>query len=284
MKRFAKLLATLLLCSTTAAVCNYGTAQNPRHQLLPRSAGPTYSYDGQDGPLVWHSLSAANSVCATGKHQSPVNIVRGAYSTVDGSSLTFRPGSYPGGAEFENLGHTVQVYLDGSVTLNQDVYRIVQFHLHTPSEHHVESEHYSMELHFVAQSQNQSLAVMAFIVELASDRDKTSDVLAAALGRVQEIPQAGDRTLTDGLNFTTLQNHLSGSKVFQYSGSLTTPPCSEDVAFNVVSTPLYIGVDLYRALKSVVKFNARFTQAAPGQLNVLQCAHDSFVRDDGPDS
>ncbi len=54
------------------------------------------------------------------------------------------------GKEFYN-GHTFEVEDLGKATIVFDgiTYTLVQFHTHTPSEHHVAGRHYDMEMHFV---------------------------------------------------------------------------------------------------------------------------------------
>jgi carbonic anhydrase len=121
---------------------------------------------------------------------------------------------------------------------------------------------------------DESLAVIGFFIEVASGSDPVSPLLTAALANIGSIPSAGDKTTTGALDFSSLVSHLNSATVAQYAGSLTTPPCYEGVTFNVVQSPLYISVGTFRALKDVVKFNARYTQNTPGQVNLLDNARN----------
>jgi len=65
---------------------------------------------------------------------------------------------------------------------------------------------------------------------------------------------------------------------FSYSGSLTTPPCSEGVTFLIATEPLAMGVDTFNAMKKVVKFNSRFAQNSLGEQNLLQVSRAGLER------
>ncbi|KAK5657031.1 hypothetical protein OQA88_3557 [Cercophora sp. LCS_1] len=100
--------------------------------------------------------------------------------------------------------------------------------------------------------------VVGFLIELGEE----DGLLGAVLVKVGEIPNLGDTTVTGALDFEGLER--------QYSGSLTTPPCREDIAWYVSCKPLTVGVETYQKVKDVVKFNARFTQNTPGEMNLLE--------------
>ena len=285
------------LATMAEAMCHYGTKRAPRSNLA-RRAESGFGYDELNGPLDWHGLSDGNKLCATGKNQSPVNIYSGSFNKVSGSSFNFTIDSAPDGVELENTGHNVQVYAEGSAEVDGGSYQLAQYHFHTPSEHRIDTEYYPMEVHFVFQNEGkfleqekrlvvllgvlltglghtaEELAVIGFMIEVASSTDSTSNVIVASLKNVNEVPNGGDDTTTPALNFSGLEDHISNSDVFTYDGSLTTPPCDEGVIFNIVAQPIYIDVATFRSVKKVVKYNSRYTQNAPGQINLLENARD----------
>ncbi|KAH6608242.1 hypothetical protein Trco_004555 [Trichoderma cornu-damae] len=264
MTRLAHLTAVALsLAAPVLAACDYGTHLYPREKAVPVS---TFGYTGLTGPLNWLGLNkTANKLCATGHHQSPINL-DSHISTVEGSSVSFSVEAQPWGAELENLGSTVEVPANGSLKAGGKAYELAQFHFHTPSEHRVDMEYYPMEVHFVFSAPDKSTAVVAFLLSIGFP-----DLLwLSVFESVNEAATPGQTTSTGPLLFDALENHLRTNTVFTYSGSLTTPPCSEGVTWYVSSQPLQIDQATYGRVKDVVKFNSRYTQNEPGAVNLLQ--------------
>lgn len=286
-------MKSVLIASSMAALasafCDHGSTHNPRG--VKRQESVEFDYGTSAGPLLWHSLEEANSLCALGMEQSPIDVDPSQLTAVNGGALQFQIADVPEGAEIENLGTTLEVFPpNGSIVLNNVTYTLLQFHFHTPSEHRLLGEYYPMEVHFVFQSPRKSsifraevaadkisedtLAVVGFVIEVAAFSDNTSPLLSAVFQNVDEVSQVEAIGTTGPLAFASLMGHLSLSEVYQYGGSLTTPPCSEEVSWNVVREPIYIPVSTYRQVKNIIKFNSRYTQAAPSNQNLLDNARD----------
>jgi carbonic anhydrase len=144
-------LALSSLVSLAAAICSHGTHLFPRDSSAPVKVA-SFSFTGLTGPLNWHGLKPENEACALGHEQSPINIDSAKIKKVKGSTLTFSVDKYPHGAEFSNLGSTVEVEVNGTLVRNGKTYSLRQFHFHTPSEHRIDDEYYPMEVHFVFQA------------------------------------------------------------------------------------------------------------------------------------
>ena len=138
------------------AMCDHGTTLNPRSE---GSIKPKFGYTGLEGPLNWHGVGSGNMDCALGHGQSPIDIQPSTTHKVHGKELAIDIPTYKKGGELENLGTTLEVPVNGSLTLNGRDYTLKQFHFHTPSEHRIDGEHYPMEVHFVFQDCSTSITI-----------------------------------------------------------------------------------------------------------------------------
>jgi carbonic anhydrase len=94
----------------------------------------------------------------------------------------------------------------------------------------------------------------------------------SVFAHIDDIAAPGTYTKTGHMDFTALTAHLNTHGIYQYDGSLTTPPCSESVAWFLSTEPLPLNVQSFNAVKKILKFNARYTQNALGQDNLLEVA------------
>lgn len=117
---------------------------------------------------------------------------------------------------------------------------------------------------------------MAVMFELTPD-GSTTELLTAVTKNLKDITEPGTVTKTGRLEFDPLIEHLQTKPLFQYTGSLTTPPCAEGLTFFVTEEPLPINVETFLGIKDVVKFNSRYTQNTLGQTNLLQVASEQFA-------
>ncbi|KAJ7088443.1 alpha carbonic anhydrase [Mycena belliarum] len=272
--------STLALVLATSAIsasanCIHGTT------FFPRAEGKVevskFGYSGLQGPLNWAGLDAANSACRTSNVQSPIVLddkVGKAKSAPKVAIETVEE------AEFENLGTTLEVVVKGKTTFEGKDFELQQFHLHTPSEHRINDEYFPLEMHMVHQAADGSIAVIAIPFQLTEDGN-TTELLTSVTENLDKVKVPGTATQTGKLDFKELAEAIQTNPLFLYSGSLTTPPCKEGLTFLVMEKPLALNVKTYNALKSVIKFNARYSQNTLGQTNLLSVATELAVQNDG---
>lgn len=217
-------------------------------------AAGDYAYSGELGPKQWGRLAprpgADNTACQAGKRQSPINLrVNDGRGTPETSAPAADPIQIAYNAtelEIENLGSTIEFpYSAGStMTVGDDTYELLQFHLHARSEHTIEGKTFPLEIHLVHRNVNApNFAVLGIMVE-EGEENATFAEFGSAAELAQMIP--GDQQVA--YEFPTLELNVADLlpedlETYRYRGSLTTPPCSEVVNWHVLTTPITMSAD-----------------------------------------
>ncbi|WP_394143104.1 carbonic anhydrase [Vibrio atypicus] len=207
-----------------------------------------WGYEGEHGPEHWGEFA---SECANGKNQSPVNIE--SATDADLKDLQF---DYEGKViSLLNNGHTLQTSLEGSNTLKVDgkAFQLKQFHFHTPSENHVDGKEYPLEAHFVHADEQGNLAVVAVFFKLGESNSTLAKLL-------QNIPSK-DQNIAIKVPFDANALIPRDKEYYRFSGSLTTPPCSEGVRWLVFKDVQSISPEQVKQFANVMGENNRPIQA-----------------------
>ena len=234
-----------------------------------------WGYTGSAEPSKWGSISNEFILCGSGKRQSPVDIQD--EKPVGLYPLRFQYQPIP--LQVINNGHTLQANYD-TVTREEPVdiggksyplhtmptynstlmlgdvpYKLLQFHFHTPSEHARENERYAMEVHLVHKNSSGNLLVVGVLLK----RGALNPVLQKVLDNVSD--SINEVNIVQGVSVNAAgllpQNH----QVFHYSGSLTTPPCSENVNWFVMKMPMEVSGEQINRFIKLIGENARPLQA-----------------------
>src|SRR5688500_18365964 len=229
----------------------------------PVSARPAHwGYAGESGPTAWATLSPVYALCGTGKTQSPINIVKtdakgGANWKLDYKTTSLKIAHNEHMDDIIDNGHTIQVTVDegSTFTFGDKTYNLKQFHFHTPSEHTVDGKNMPMEMHMVHQSDDGSLAVVSVLFK----EGKVANENFAKI--IANLPNAkGESKHVTDVNLE-LKVHLpKDNYAYHYVGSLTTPPCSENVQWLVLRDMVSLTPDQINAFSSKIGPNNRPTQ------------------------
>ncbi|MDO2456347.1 MULTISPECIES: carbonic anhydrase [Enterobacter] len=217
-----------------------------------------WGYEGQESPEHWGKLSPDFALCETGKNQSPVNI-QGALKTHHSKPvLVFEQGKQ----QIINNGHTIQINVSegNTLRLDDDIFALQQFHFHAPSENEIDGKQFPLEGHFVYKDKKGSLAVLA----LMFNEGKANPQLTKAW---QQMPAKVNQAaiLTQPVDINALLPENVG--VYRFSGSLTTPPCSEGVIWMVLEQPVSASAEQIRQFRSVLQHaNNRPVQPLNGRV------------------
>jgi carbonic anhydrase len=200
--------------------------------LLSNSAfsaeGTHWGYSGEAGPDNWAKLSPEYSACA-GKNQSPINLTGFIEAKLKPIAFDYKGGS----AEILNNGHTVQIgALPGSSILVDGIQFVLkQFHFHAPSENLINGKSFPMEAHLVHADKDGNLAVVAVMLT----EGKANKTLEKAWA---QMPKNEGDTLSLSPDISPLGILPRNREYYRFSGSLTTPPCSEGVRWLVMKHPI----------------------------------------------
>ncbi len=240
-RRRAGLLAAALFLATPLA--------------MAADTGPHWGYERIVTPEHWSEFAPACS----GELQSPINL----WSRSVLHSEQPRLATHYAATRFDviNNGHTLQATplpgQDNTIELDGERFTLAQFHVHTPSEHHVDGHEHDMELHLVHVSDAGRTAVVAVFYDIGEPDTALAELFTRIPG---ELDQPGRQlVLKEPIDPAALLP--AHSRVVHYTGSLTTPPCSEGVLWNIELEPRQLSRGQLDALRHVYPHNARPIQS-----------------------
>lgn len=233
-RRRLLLTATAAAAAAVAAVTLTTAAPARLSPGVRADTNSPWNYTGTTGPAYWHTLDNTFAKCGTGEQQSPINVVPTV--PVD-PSVTLFSLVQPGTASFTARTSINNVPLEcasdtcGKLQWQFATYSLVNVHAHAPAEHHVNGRTFPLELHFVHIAPgvpHDRIAVVSVLFELSS----TPNLLLTRLLDAQGDAHGGAPNSTvgiTGVEWGTVERPESG--FCQWGGSLTTPPCSEELAW-----------------------------------------------------
>lgn len=223
-----------------------------------------WGYEVGDGPAEWAAMNSDWRLCAEGRQQSPIDLVGGTEFELPDSHI-----QTPSEREVAVLnnagvigpldnGHTIQVNAKTGehLKIGKQVYELLQFHFHAPSEHTLAGEHYPMEVHFVHQAENGAIAVLGVFVEEGAENPG----IVPLWNQLSEEP-GSEATVQIATDFADRVFYGGASGVYHYTGSLTTPPCSEEVSWFIRKAPTQLSKDQIGEFTAVYDHNNRPVQA-----------------------
>lgn len=219
-----------------------------------------WTYEGKEGPKNWGKLKSEFATCATGRNQSPINIE----GTIDAPLTPLKIKAYSPVNDIVNDGYTVQANfkLGNTLVLDGITFKMTHVNFHSPSENTIGGASYPLEAHFVHADKEGNLAVIGVMFKVGKANIGLTKLW-------EQIPNAAGKPTKLKSRVLAGQMMPTNRDYYRFSGSLTTPPCSEGVRWLLMKTPITASKEQISTFeKAINQRNNRPVQALNGRLIV----------------
>jgi len=228
---------------------------------LAETTGHGWTYEGEHGPAHWGEISKDFHTCESGRAESPIDIEKAKKAPTDMPRLKVNYQPLP--IDIVNTGHAIQFNATpgtDSITLGDQAYQLVQFHFHSPGEERFAGKDSVMDAHLVHRSEDGKLLVLAVQFQIG---DQPNPVIQAMLDRIPR--EQGAEFKVNAVMVNPLDLLPKQTSYYTYSGSLTTPPCSEGVTWIEFKERVSITRQQLDAMQRFYHGNQRPVQALNGR-------------------
>lgn len=218
----------------------------------------SWGYAGIHGPKYWGN---EYTTCANSKTQSPINII--VTKTIANKQLLALNTNFTSmPLELENNGHTIKVSTTKKNTFSTGKFKyyVEQFHFHSPSENELNGKKFPMEMHIVGKTKDGKIAVIAVFIA----QGKTNALLNTILSHANQ--QVSKQTLFNKTQINLNKALPKHRGYYFYHGSFTTPPCTENVNWYVLKSPIHASKLQIQQFRKLYWHNARPVQPLNGRI------------------
>jgi carbonic anhydrase len=238
------------LCLTAIILCVFVLAAAAAAQELHHEH--PWDYGESKGPSHWGDLKPEFAACKNGHQQSPIDIRNPQKADLPSIQFDYKPSPL----RIIDNGHTVMInYGPGSfMSVGGKKYALKQFHFHRPSEEKINGKSYEMVVHLVHADQEGKLAVVAVLLQ-QGEENPLVHALWNNLPKEKEKEESLDSVQIDAAGLLPADRGY-----YTFPGSLTTPPCSENVKWFVLKHPVTVSAAEIDQFSKLYQHNARPTQ------------------------
>jgi carbonic anhydrase len=185
--------------------------------------------------------------------QSPIDVTGALPSDLEDLVFTYGESA----VNIYNNGHTIQVNYDAgsSIRAGGTIYDLWQLHFHSPSEHTVNGVQAGAEMHLVHRIGEDVKAVIGVLINEGDENPAFASVWANLPAEVSSTAQTIEGA------FVNAEALLPEVRTYYvYPGSLTTPPCTEEIVWLLLTAPIEMSAGQLADLRALVGANNRPVQ------------------------
>lgn len=216
-----------------------------------------YDLESEYGPANWSKLSLENAVCQLGQEQSPVNLV-GIRNSSQLRPLLFKENPQVLRPVFDGRQLSAIPTQSSHLIYEQQTFTLQRIVIHSPSEHQIQHLNFDAELQFEYLGESEERLHLVVFANEASSADASSFKIGKATGKQNQFSEIVNFRVQDWL-----PKRLS---YIRYQGSLTYPPCSENVIWLLMEDPIAISGSQRQEIAALTNTGRRPLQALHYQV------------------
>ncbi len=222
-----------------------------RERKADRPASVAWSYEGDGAADNWARLKSSYATCGAGRRQSPIDLRETIAVDLEPIQFAYRPVPF----RVVDGGYSLQVDVRGaSFSLLGKNYELTRIVFHRPSEISIGGKTFALEAQLLHQSDDGKQAIVSVLLETGTENPAVQTVL-------NNLPlEKGGEVTPPGQGFDVARLLPEGRRYYTFMGSLTTPPCTEDVQWLVLKQPQQISPEQLAIFQRLYKPNARPVQ------------------------
>jgi carbonic anhydrase len=216
-----------------------------------------WGYEGEGSPANWGKLRRDYTTCSTGRRQSPIDIRDSIRVDLEPIQFDYKLSQF----RIVDNGHTIQVNVGEGSTMSvmNRTYRLLRFKFHRPAEERINGKAFDMSIHLVHQDDEGKIAMVAVLLEKGAENPLIQTLW-------NHMPLEVDQEVAPSVAIDLKALLPENRGYYTYMGSLTTPPCTEDVLWMVFKQSMPVSAEQVSIFSRLYKNNARPIQPANSRL------------------
>lgn len=206
-----------------------------------------WSYDDDStGQEDWGTIKGYE-ICEFGTNQSPVNI---AYTkTLNLPPLNFKYSQANVTLKLNKQSFIMNVTDGGTIIDGNKSYILQSIEIHSPSSHRIRDRFYPVEIHLIHKDASGNSLIIAILTEIGNNNSAVETLLKQT--NLHSI---------DKFTFNSDELLPTSRAYYSYNGSLPYPPCTENVKWRVLKTPITISTQQFSNITKYTGRNTRLPQ------------------------
>ncbi|WP_176785698.1 carbonic anhydrase [Propionivibrio dicarboxylicus] len=218
-----------------------------------------WSYEGAGAPERWAALRSEYAVCTFGHRQSPIDIRDGIAVDLEPIQFSYHPVKF----KVVDAGRNLLVMSYGGVFgLLGKSYALTQVLFHRPGETTVGGRSFDMEVQLMHRAADGQQAIVSILLERGAENPAIQSIL-------NNLPLERGGEVAPVSQLLDLERLLPADRrYYAFMGSLTMPPCTEDVLWLVLKQTQSVSSEQLAIFQRLYPPNARPVQ--PGSDRIIK--------------